>query len=121
MEHDQPPLSARDHLACGRRQVCWLPACLSPRLPELAQWPAAAGLSGHSGGSAPDLHRLPFATDPFITREHNPGLSLLATEPYARVARKSAYEPKRIRPHQEEAPRRIRPRPLPPRLQTPRP
>ncbi len=30
------------------------------------QWPryrAAIGIPGHSGGSAPDLHRLPFTTD----------------------------------------------------------
>src|SRR5919201_1947452 len=47
-------------VACGRRQVSWLPACLSPRLPRSAvasQWRCAAGSSGYSGGTAPDSHR----------------------------------------------------------------
>src|SRR5689334_15384401 len=86
---------------CGRRQVSWLPACLSPRLPEGSQWPAAAGLSGHSGGSAPDLHRLPLRHRPFNAEEHIPAQGRPASEPFPRLTRTSGYEPKRIGSTQE--------------------
>jgi hypothetical protein len=55
----------------GRRQVSWLPGLplrAFPRPPWADRWlravrHAAMGIPGHSGGSAPDLHRLPYTND----------------------------------------------------------
>jgi hypothetical protein len=56
-----------------------------PRLPEppkgrisgCTELRTTGGIPGHSGGSAPDLHRLPFATDrmdlPILQRPHEIG------------------------------------------------
>jgi hypothetical protein len=58
---------------CGRRQVSWLPGRpLAPsrdrvvRSSGCASYAHASGFPGHSGGSAPDFHRLPLATDPYV-------------------------------------------------------
>ena len=109
-------------MACGRRQVSWLPACLSPRLPGSAgalpvawcgwpirlQWRVRAGLA-----PASLRHR------PLYAAKNNRGHVVSATEPFRGVARKSGYEPKRSR--SQEADRRIRPGPLPARLEEARP
>ena len=54
----------------GRRQVSWLPGLplrafpgRRRRIGGCARVRAAVGIPGHSGGSAPDSHRLPFTTD----------------------------------------------------------
>src|SRR3954453_12244426 len=56
--------------ACGRRQVSWLPGLPLSAFPARVAVPVAAlhlaraaASPGHSGGSAPDSHRLPFTTD----------------------------------------------------------
>src|SRR6266566_2279974 len=63
------PLSTR---ACGLRpwQVSWLPGLPLRAFPVrrrrtggCARLRTAVGIPGHSGGSAPDLHRLPLTTD----------------------------------------------------------
>ncbi len=43
----------------GRSPGSWIAA--SPRLPTLRQWPFAGSLPTHSGGPAPDSHRLPYS------------------------------------------------------------
>jgi hypothetical protein len=63
------PLSTRATWAYGRRQVSWLPG-LPLRAFPIAEgrigglrMRAAVSIPGHSGGSAPESHRLPFTTD----------------------------------------------------------
>ena len=64
------PLSARASSGDGRREVSWLPGRPpAPSRPALRSSgcglrPRAGGIPGHSGGSAPDSHRLPCTTDP---------------------------------------------------------
>jgi hypothetical protein len=55
----------------GRQQVSWLPVLPCRAFPSrisrssgLRILRVATGLSGNSGGSAPDFHRLPLTTDP---------------------------------------------------------
>jgi len=71
------PLSTR---ACGLSVVGRSPGsrAFPPRLPvsPSKQWlrvfhALAAGIPGHSGGSAPDSHRLPFTSDRLVPRSYS--------------------------------------------------
>ena len=60
----EPPLSTRAFGLGGRREVSWLPGLPLRAFPArvAVQWLGSAravGFPGHSGGSAPDSHRLP--------------------------------------------------------------
>ena len=84
-----------------------------------SQWPGAAGLSGYSGGSAPVLHRLPYATDlctrPRITAARwCPPLNRSARSLVRAAMSQNGAVPKK-------RDRRIRPGPLPARLEEARP
>ena len=56
----RPRACGRGHL--GRSPGLWISA--SPRLPTLRQWHLAGQLPTHSGGPAPDSHRLPYSPLP---------------------------------------------------------
>src|SRR2546423_7111614 len=121
MEHDQPPLSTRDHLALRSEA-----GLLAPGLPVAAPsrevsvaccgWPIRSQWRVRAGLAPASLRHRPFDAE-----EHIPAPRVRASEPFAAAVRTSAYEPKRIRSPQEEAPRRIRSRPLPACLQAPGP